>query len=1201
MPDNSKGIPEMKHQWNAAIRILLLTAVSAVAARSGYLVSITQSSTSTQTLRLLNDNLQPVGAVQIQGAVRRAMLVQGGSKLVVVSEPNPGISYVQFMDVQAGVLGSPRSPAGYLSGAPVRAMLSPDGQRLILVTRQPHRLYELGVAGEQELRRKDLSDEIADAEFTRDGEYILLLTRSNSLQPIGASDWVALAPVILSGSFPEASLSLAVAPAGEIYLTGPNVLVRLNGRPPFQEAARTTISSPVMNQPGKLYFAPSGLRAFATGRATGDHSLAMFDLGSTGTDSPAGRLISTAVAIAPGGSGPVTPEPLSPPVVVSEDLAYGLAPGVRLAYRFAVDPQGQLTTQTVQYGGSPLQDIRSLTSSGEFPSAATVYAGDGQGRLYAFRLSDGATSSILLPEPVALLDRADAPSVQPPSQIYVYGPSGAVEPGKPFRLYARAIDQQGRPVGGAQITFTTTLNAAQLSAGTATTDASGYAWVDVTPSGQASEFAILAASGAATGTKGFTTTLTAGGTATGSGQEPSTAGTPKLIKLSGDGQLMIAGSVSRQLVVQAVDAQGNPLGGRTIQWSANSSSVIFIGEPTMVTGPDGKASISFYRQGGMPATADFEQFVITATSTIGSAKFYVTQYPADLPGYPNIYQEAPDPQQNTFQLKLGAPQRNLLVLRVLSGMGDGRPILQPIPNVALVVETENQDPSLGPVITCAEGIALSDKDGILTCSLLAKGKVGTAILRATVGYLDRPFGPFTVEVLPGDPVPPVKLEGDGQTGKTGATLPSRLIARIVDAGGNPLPGTKVTWSVSNANALTLLNPIDTADADGKVSTGVKLGGIAGSFKVTVKVGAQQADFTVNVQSTASALIRVDGDGQSAILNTAFARPLIVEVRDQQNAPLPGVAVQWTISGPGQLGAASTQTGSNGRAQVTVTAGSSAGAITVTASVVGLPPVSFSLTSRLPGPGVTAQSFTNYSTGAPGISPGGIVLLTASGIARNVTGLAVATLNPVTGRLPLSLRGLIVEFRSGGKSYYAPIFWIGRDGQQEVALIQVPYEIAGGTVDAIVRVDDSATTVTGIPVAPLSPGIIEDTIDGRRAAIIVRSDGLLVTKATPARRGETVTLYAIGLGQTTPTAETNRPGQSSQKLNAPVVVGIDNAGVEVVGANLADNLFGIYEVHFKIPEDANPGDRVLALKAVGPDNRDYWAQSTGSIIPIGPAQ
>jgi uncharacterized protein (TIGR03437 family) len=652
------------------------------------------------------------------------------------------------------------------------------------------------------------------------------------------------------------------------------------------------------------------------------------------------------------------------------------------------------------------------------------------------------------------------------------------------------------------------------------------------------------------------------------------------------------------LVVRAVDAEGKPSAGKQVQWQSTSVGLQFLSNSQTTTDSDGKAQVSIFFFGSIPFGESFLQGQVEAVSDIGNVTFYVTAYPTEQFGTPSTQLLKPDASNKVLEARLGKPLEAAIQYRIVSGGGQGRPFGIPIPKVGLEIRSENQDPSLGPVATCQEITALSNNDGVASCTLIATGKVGTTTLSATIGGIFS-FGGFVLNVLPGDPVPPLIISGNNQSGKTGTTLPRVLVAQIVDAGGNPLPGTQVVWSASNPNALTLFDTVSTANSAGEVTTRVRLGNIAGTFQVTVRAGDLSATFTVTVESTATALQKVSGDNQTGIpIGTAFPAPLVVRVVDAQNNPLTGVPVSWSISGPGTLSANSTTTGTNGQTQVGVTAGSTPGTIIVTASVSGLSPVSFSLSSVIPGPSITASSFRNYATGAAGtVSPGLLVLLTGSGIAKNVPNLAVA--NIFAGRLPIELRGLVVEFRSAGNSYFAPIYWIAREGQTESALIQVPYEISGANVEARVSVDGITTSVN-LPVAALSPGIIEDTVDGRRAAIVIRSDGLLVTKATPARRGETVRMYAIGLGQATPLAETNRVGRPDQKVTATVAVGIDNAGVEVVDAKLAENLFGIYEIFFKIPEDATLGDRPLGLVAApASGGQAFYGQP--SVIPIGPAQ
>ncbi len=1072
---NNKGI--------FTLALLFVGALSNVWADGGLLISITQTAPQTQVLRLHDDQLQPSSLQSLTGVVKTILPGPDGRSVVAVADSGSGQTILYFLEVHSSTLGAPRSLT-LPSGTPRVVLPSPDRQRLIVVTAQPSRLIVVDLARADVISQLDLAWEPVDAAFTRDGTTLLLLASTNILQPVSAISWQLQTPVAIAGGFPDGTLSLSVAPAGHIYISGPNAIVRLSGIAPFEEQARTILQNPVFTNPGRLIFTASGTRAFAAGRRLGNHSLGLFDLTGT-TAAPAGALVATAAAISSSSApGPIEPEPLDQLFVAGETAVYGRASRIRQPFVFRVSDQGGLTTNDIRIAGTPILNAAAIAISGEIPNANYFYAAEAQGRLYRISISAGTVVQTTLQDPLDGLFYVPLPTSKPVARLLVFPSASTLAPQKPLRVYVRALDADGMPVPGADIRVSSTGEEISIPASRPQTDGDGYAWFDVAPAATSATLSLRFTDAAGSASALVSLGTPGSGSASGgAGDSPATS-SPKLIKVSGDGQLKVTGSVFDFLVVRAVDAQGNPLPGRIVRWSTSSTAIGFVGNATMTTDAQGEARITFYRITPMSATAAFEQFAIFATSDVGSATFYATEFPNDLPGYPNIYQEAPSTLDPTIRLKMGKPTADLLVIRVKSGIGDGRPSQVPIANVGLTVRSANEDPAAGPVIRCAEGIALSNRDGKLTCSLVATGKAGQTYIRADVGslvYYDR----ILAIVEPGDPVPPVIVSGNNQSGRTGTTLPNRLVARIVDAGGNPLPGTRVTWTVSNANALTLIDPVDTADSKGEVSTGVRLGGIAGTFTVSVKAGTLQSSFTVTVQSTATVLRKISGDNQTGILiNTAFPDALVVEVLNQQNAPPPGVTVQWSIAGPGTLSAASTTTGTNGRAQVNVTAGATPGTITVTASVAGLPAVSFTLQSRLPGPAVTAASFVNYSTRRSGrVAPGALILLTASGIARNVSSLAVATQNIVTGQLPLQLRGLIVEFRSGGNPYYAPIYWIAREGDTETALIQVPYEISGPTVSVTVYVDSVGTTVSTLPVDPVSPGMLTETIDGRPAALV----------------------------------------------------------------------------------------------------------------------
>src|SRR5207248_2443258 len=119
-------------------------------------------------------------------------------------------------------------------------------------------------------------------------------------------------------------------------------------------------------------------------------------------------------------------------------------------------------------------------------------------------------------------------------------------------------------------------------------------------------------------------------------------------------------------------------------------------------------------------------------------------------------------------------------------------------------------------------------------------------------------------------------------------------------------------------------------------------------------------FTFNLTAvqpnTITGLQIISGNNQSAIVNTGFGAPLVIQLSGS-NGVASGIPVQFTITGPGTLSSNSATTNSAGQAQVTVQATGQSGAITVVASSSGFTQT-FSLTVSPPGPTLTALGFMN---------------------------------------------------------------------------------------------------------------------------------------------------------------------------------------------------------------------------------------------------
>ncbi|NIR44563.1 MAG: hypothetical protein GWN99_09740 [Gemmatimonadetes bacterium] len=116
----------------------------------------------------------------------------------------------------------------------------------------------------------------------------------------------------------------------------------------------------------------------------------------------------------------------------------------------------------------------------------------------------------------------------------------------------------------------------------------------------------------------------------------------------------------------------------------------------------------------------------------------------------------------------------------------------------------------------------------------------------------------------------------------------------------------------------------------------------------------------------TSMVAVSGGNQRIIVDGTLMQPFVVEVRDQNGDGLAGVTVEWAVTaGGGTLSASSSTTGSDGRASVTLTAGSSEGTSTVTASVAEVS-TSVAFTATAVAPAMISINSGNNQTARTGV-------------------------------------------------------------------------------------------------------------------------------------------------------------------------------------------------------------------------------------------
>jgi uncharacterized protein (TIGR03437 family) len=201
-------------------------------------------------------------------------------------------------------------------------------------------------------------------------------------------------------------------------------------------------------------------------------------------------------------------------------------------------------------------------------------------------------------------------------------------------------------------------------------------------------------------------------------------------------------------------------------------------------------------------------------------------------------------------------------------------------------------------------------------------------------------------------------------------------------------------------------------------------------------------------------------------------------------------------------------------------------------------VSGQLSIASPAISFAASSVLNAASFMPGISPGGLFTLFGSGLSGSGSATAVFVGDQAATVL------LATPFQINA---------------------QVPPGLSPGasTVQVSSAYGNYSQPVT---LQPASPGVfvIGTALDGTSAqGAVVNQDGALNGATSPARRGDTVTIYCTGLGATVP-----KGGLSTTSGTVTVILSATELPSSFSG--LTPGFVGLYQVNFPIPLQSAPG-------------------------------
>jgi adhesin/invasin len=328
---------------------------------------------------------------------------------------------------------------------------------------------------------------------------------------------------------------------------------------------------------------------------------------------------------------------------------------------------------------------------------------------------------------------------------------------------------------------------------------------------------------------------------------------------------------------------------------------------------------------------------------------------------------------------------------------------------------------------------------------------------------------FTATAVPGPPAKIASVAGDSQTATVNTLLPTSPAVQVRDVNDNAVPGAPVTFAVTGGGGSITGVSASTSDSGIAAVGGWTLGTASGANTLSATVGTV-VPFVFFARGTAAApktITVVEGDNQSAVAGQTVAVAPAVVVRDTFGNAVPGVTVTFAVAtGGGSVTGGGAVTDSAGAARVTSwRLGTTAGANTLSATVAGVAPVTF-----------TAQGLAG--------APAALTAVTGEAQSATVgTAVAVAPAVRVADSNNNPIFGVSVSFAvaSGGGNVTGAAASTDSSGVARVGSWTLGTTAGANALTATVTgVPVLTLTATGTPDVPASAGV--NAGDGQSATV-----------------------------------------------------------------------------------------------------------------------
>jgi len=216
-----------------------------------------------------------------------------------------------------------------------------------------------------------------------------------------------------------------------------------------------------------------------------------------------------------------------------------------------------------------------------------------------------------------------------------------------------------------------------------------------------------------------------------------------------------------------------------------------------------------------------------------------------------------------------------------------------------------------------DSVVVTDGAGHARTTVTLGGLPGGQTFEAAAPGLSGSPVTFGVVALAGPAAQLLAIAGLGQLATVATALLTRPAVLLKDAGGNPVAGASVTFTVSGGGG-SLTGGTQLTNAAGLATVGSwTLGTIAGPNTLTASaLGVTPVVFTATgLAGAAATIVKVAGDLQSAIVNTIVSTAPQVRIVDQFGNSVSGTTVSAVTSGGGSVVNATPVSDSSGIASV----------------------------------------------------------------------------------------------------------------------------------------------------------------------------------------------------------------------------------------------------------------------------------------------